>query len=369
MIVGILAAFNGGQSFPLACRVFEEAGHEIVTCESFDPEHPQRPLPEDEISKLLASCDAVFLAGSRHPVDARTLPGPLSRLRGIVTASLGFNAIDVDACSERGILVANSPVETNYDGVFQHTVLLILASVRQLPLAQQAARMGGGWAMAGQGGADGQTPHVRSPLNDDWTLGVIGLGRIGYRVARLVESSFGMKVLAYDPYVSEERAREIGVTLVDDLHEVLRHSDIVSIHCFLSSETRHLIGERELRAMKQTAYIINTARGPIIDGDALVQALQEGWIAGAGLDVTEFEPLPIDSPLLAMENVIVTPHVGAASLAHKVRASEYAAANVLLVLDGQLPRGVINATAIPPWAARFGLSGIRHGGLVYTRIP
>ena len=341
----------------------------MVTCPSFDSDRPELAKPVGEVIQLLADTDVVLMAGSGNAIDDRTLPDEPLLLRGVVTSSIGFNAIDVDACTARGVLVANAPVETNYEAVVQHTVLLVLACARRLMLAMKVARAGGGWRMSGQNPSGGDVPELLSPLDADSTLGVIGLGRIGYRVARVFRSMFGVNVIAYDPYVPEDRAREIGVTLVEDLGDLLRDSDVVTIHCHLSTETEHLIGAEEIKAMKPTAYLVNTARGAIVDEAALVVALREERIAGAALDVVEVEPLAVESPLLAMENVIVTPHVAGASLAHQIRAAEFAAKDALRLLAGQVPNGLVNPAALATWAARFGATGIRHGGIVRTTIP
>jgi D-3-phosphoglycerate dehydrogenase len=236
-------------------------------------------------------------------------------------------------------------------------------------LSMKVARAGGGWTMSGRSLSGVEPPELLSPLDAGSTLGVIGLGRIGYRVARVFRSTFGMEVIAYDPYVAEDRAREIGVTLVENLGDLLRRSDVVSIHCHLTAETERLIGADEINAMKPTAYLVNTARGAIVDEAALVVALLDERIAGAALDVVEVEPLPIASPLLAMDNVIVTPHVAGASLANQTRAAEFAAKNALRLLAGQVPNGLVNPLALCSWAARFGATGIRHGGIVRTTIP
>jgi D-3-phosphoglycerate dehydrogenase len=360
---------SGGTPLAVVRGILTEGGCEIVTCPSFDPDRPHLAKPVGEVIQLLAEADVVLTAGSGNPIDDLTLPDEPLWLRGIVTSSLGFNAIDVDACTARGILVANAPVETNYEAVVQHTVLLVLASVRRLMPAMKAARGGRGWTMSGRNFAGGEAPELLSPLDAGSTLGVIGLGRIGYRVARVFRSMFGMAVIAYDPYVSDDRAREIGVTLVEDLGDLLRDSDVVTIHCLLSAETEHLIGPDEIKAMKPTAYLVNTARGAIVDEAALVVALREERIAGAALDVAEVEPLSVESPLLAMESVIVTPHVAGASLAHQTRAAEFAANDALRLLAGQVPNGLVNPSALGAWAARFGATGIRHGGIVRTTIP
>lgn len=327
---------------------------------SFSPALRQTPYPAEELKALIHSADAVFTAGSYAAFTPELLTPTPPRLRGIVTSSLGHNWIDVQACTERGILVSNSPVDTNYEGVFQHTLLLILALKRRLRYFEAWARSGEPWSRL-------EVDALPDYLDEHTTLGVVGLGRIGYRVARAFRQMFGTRVVAYDPYAPEDRAQQIGVRMVGDLRDLLRVADIVTLHTFLSDETHHLIGEPELRLMKPAAVIVNTSRGPVIDEAALITALREGWIAGAGLDVAEVEPLRADDLLLSMDNVVVTPHIGGASVAQVIRASEYAAESVLALVNGKVPKVVVNPEAIPAWVARFGITGARHGGFVYYR--
>jgi D-3-phosphoglycerate dehydrogenase len=172
------------------------------------------------------------------------------------------------------------------------------------------------------------------------TLGSIGMGNIGHEMF-LLAKPFGMKHIAYDPYVTQEAVVDVNVKLVD-MNTVLTESDFLNISCPLNEETRHLIREKELRKMKKTAFLINTARGPIVDEAALIKALQEGWIQGAGLDVFEQEPTPSDNPLLLMDNVIVTPH----ALGHTdelfIMMWNEILGQISLVIRGEVPEGLVN---------------------------
>ncbi len=172
------------------------------------------------------------------------------------------------------------------------------------------------------------------------TVGIIGLGNIGRKVAEKI-SGFKVKLFAYDPYVDKKIAQQINVELVD-LETLLKESDIVTIHAALTRETKHMIGENELKLMKKTAFIINTARGAIIDEKALIKALKEGWIAGAALDVFEEEPPNPDNPLLKMDNVLVTPHFASCTFEAYQREAIMAAEEVLRVLKGEPPKFIAN---------------------------
>ena len=257
----------------------------------------------------------------------------LSDLKVVSRYGVGYDRVDLEAATEHGVVVAN--VRTG--GVFDHemsnhTMLLVLACVKKLiPLDRvgKSARWGDRrsiiWPMI----------HV-----DGQILGIIGLGDIGKMTADKARA-FDLSVIANDPYITPEVAAAHGAELVE-LEYLLRESDFVSIHCPLTPETHALLGEREFQMMKPTAYLINTARGPIVDERALIKALREGWIAGAGLDVMEKEPPDPDNPLLAMENVIVTPHCAGKSDKATFNVRRKAAENVAHVLTGRWPDSVVN---------------------------
>lgn len=349
------------EAFRVARDLVTKAGHEAITGESFVPGTRQVPYPTDEVRELLADADAVFTAGSGVFLDRTVLAPAPPRLRGIVTSSLGHNTIDVEACTAEGILVSNSPVETNFESVFQHTVALILSLQRKLSFFQA-------WARAGKAWTPNDDPTILPTLLDKQTIiGVVGLGRIGYRVARLFRLGFGTQVVAYDPYVPDDRAGEIGIRLADNLDEVLTEADIVTMHVFLSDETKHMIGEPQFRRMKSSAVLINTSRGDVIDGEALVSALRAGEIAGAALDVAPQEPLPTDNPLLSMDNVLVTPHYAGSNTVHAIRGTEFAAMNAIRLVEGRVPKVVVNPEAIGKWAARWNATDVHYGGRSYFR--
>ena len=179
-----------------------------------------------------------------------------------------------------------------------------------------------------------------TPLDGE-TAGLVGLGAIGQALARRLQP-FGLRVIAYDPYVEEHVPRELGVRMVGDLHALLGESDWVSVQVPLNAETRHLLGERELRAMKRTAYLVNCCRGGVVDEAALTRALEEGWIAGAGLDVFEQEPTDPTNPLLRLENVVATPHAAGESTESAALSARVASRQAAAVLRGEWPDRVVN---------------------------
>jgi phosphoglycerate dehydrogenase-like enzyme len=245
-----------------------------------------------EVAARLADFDAVVAMRERTAFP-RALLEKLPRLKLLVTTGMRNASIDVAAAVERGVVVCGTsglPYPTA-----ELTWGLILALLRQIPAEDRATREGR-WQVSCGLGLSGKT------------LGVLGLGNLGSRVAR-VGRAFEMEVLAWSQNLTAERAAGAGATLVPK-DELLARADVVTIHLVLSERTRGLIGARELGLMKRTAHLINTSRGPIVDEAAMVAALREGTIAGAGLDVYDDEPLPLDHPLRRLPNTVITPHLG-----------------------------------------------------------
>jgi D-3-phosphoglycerate dehydrogenase / 2-oxoglutarate reductase len=242
---------------------------------------------------------------------------------------IGVDMVDLDAATEHGILVCNVP-DYCIDEVSNHTLAFLLALNRHL-LVQHAHVAAGHW-----GGPPGGAPARLTGQ----TLGLIGLGNIG-RVVAAKAAALGLKVIAFDPYLSPERAASLGVSL-RALDTLLSEADYVSVHCPLTAETRHLIGAAQLARMKPGAYLINMARGPIVDQAALVQALRAGQIAGAALDVQELEPPAAGEPLLQLPNVLFTPHTASWSAEAVLQLRRETAQNVVRALAGQPPRSVVN---------------------------
>jgi glyoxylate reductase len=254
------------------------------------------------------------------------------RLRIISQYAVGYDNIDVKAATERGIYVTNTPGVLT-ETVADFTMALMMAIARRVVEADKYIRQGKwkvGW-------------HPLYFLGTDLygaTLGIVGLGRIGSAVARRAKG-FDMKILYYDVVRRENLEKELGAKFVD-LDTLLKESDFVTLHVPLTPKTKDLIGERELKLMKPTAYLINTSRGKVVDEKALIKALKEGWIAGAALDVFYQEPTPPDNPLLELDNVVVAPHIASASLETRSRMAEIVAENLIAFKEGKKPPTLVN---------------------------
>jgi D-3-phosphoglycerate dehydrogenase / 2-oxoglutarate reductase len=263
----------------------------------------------------LGSAHAV-LAGARRSWDADAFAlGP--KLKVISRIGIGYDNVDVAAATAAGVIVCNAPDAPSVSTA-EHTLMLMFAVVKHLPAEQARARQGLAAATTG------------TALElDGRVLGLVGYGRIARRVGAAAQV-LGMRVLAFDPYVTEADGCEIV-----DIGRVLAESDVISLHAPAVAETRHMINTKSLAAMKPGVYLINCARGGLVDHDALLAALESGQVAGAGLDVSEPEPLPVGHRLLAHPNVIVTPHVASATVAGRRRLYSHAVDNALNVLAGR----------------------------------
>ena len=250
------------------------------------------------------------------------------RLKVIARAGIGLDNVDIAAATARGVIVCNAP-QSNVISAAEHTVALLLALARRIPEAHESLRRGE-WKRSA---LEGVELHGK-------TLGVLGLGRVGTLVAQRCHA-FGMKLVAYDPYVSRERAASMGVELVETVAAVCAQADIITVHLPKSAETIGIVGEAELRAMHPGARVVNTARGGIVDEDALYTALTEGWIAGAALDVFSSEPMT-DSKLFGLDNIVVTPHLGASTTEAQDKAGTMVAEAVILALQGEFVPSAVN---------------------------
>jgi len=258
------------------------------------------------------------------------LSGPIYdqlNCRMILRPYVGYNDINVPEASERGILVCNVP-DAYSEEVAMQAIAFLMAANRQVYAFDKITRSGGWRSHMGDG-------RIIVHNSKAQTVGVIGFGRIG-RIFGQRAKALGFKVIATDPYVKQEDVAELGIPLVP-LEQVLRESDYISIHAFLWAETHHLMNADRFEQMKRGAWIINTARGPIIEESAMIDALRAGHLAGAGLDVFEVEPITDDNPLLAMDNVMVAPHIAVYSEEGQIRASKRAAQIATAALNGQLP--------------------------------
>jgi glyoxylate reductase len=297
-------------------------------------EDPDRGL---ERAALLAGVRAadVLLSLLTEPVDAEVLDAN-PHIRGVANYAVGYNNVDVAAATARGIPVTNTPgvlTETTADLTWS----LLLAVARRIPEADAYMRAGRYhiWGPSLLLGTDvGPGPDGRRKV-----LGILGFGRIGAAVARRARG-FDMEVLAHDPYAHDAVGAADGVAWAER-DELLARSDFVTLHALLSDETRHMIGEAELRAMKPTAHLVNVARGQLVDEAALVRALTEGWIAGAALDVYEHEPAMAPG-LAACPNAVLVPHVGSATVETRARMATMAADNALAHLRGERAPNCVN---------------------------
>jgi phosphoglycerate dehydrogenase-like enzyme len=293
----------------------------------------------------IAGYDAVISLGVRYP--AETL-ARAERLAVIARWGVGYDTIDIPAATEYGVFVAITP-EGIRRPVAEGIVALLLALTKRIPAKDRIVRTGA-WE---------RIPHTMGVGLAGKTLGSVGIGNIGSDLFRLLQPFELGRLLATDPYVAPERAAALGVELVD-LNTLLSESDFVCINTPLTAETRHLIGAAELRRMKPTAFLVNTARGPILDQAAVITALQEGWIAGAGLDVFEQEPLPVPHPLAELDNVILAPHAIAWTDQMARGNSLLACQNVLAVLRGEPPLYPVNREAMERPAMQRKLAALRQ---------
>ena len=311
------------------------------------------PLADEggQVTDAAAESDVVVAVGLGRRFDDRFF-GELRTTRLLLRPWVGYDDIDVDAATAHGVLVANIPDAITED-VANQAMALILGANRELLRLDRYVR-NGEWARRKVRTPEGMLIHRPSAL----TLGLIGFGAIGQATAKRA-APFGFRIVAHDPFIPAAVAEDHNATLLP-LDDLLRESDIVSVHTFLSEQTRGLLNAEKLGLMKPTAWVVNTARGPIIDEAALVAALREGRIAGAGLDVMEVEPLDPASPLIEMENVILSPHVAGYSeqgaRLMRSRAGEIA----LQVASGSLPQRhvVVNKGLFDQLAAMPELAGV-----------
>jgi len=254
------------------------------------------------------------------------------RLRLVVVHGVGHDPVDVSHALAKGVVVCNTPV-ANAWSVAEHAIALLLALVKQIRAADAAVRAGA---------FDARYALPVTELRGR-TLGIVGCGRIGRATARIARAGLGMRLCGYSPSAEPERLRRLRIEPCARLDDLLRRADAVSLHLPLHPETRGLIGRAELARMKPGAYLINTARGALVEHGALVDALASGRLAGAGLDVFRQEPVPPDDPLLRLPNVVLSPHIaGASDRAMEMTALAVAAA-ILRVARGRRPRNVITA--------------------------
>ncbi|MCS5722097.1 phosphoglycerate dehydrogenase [Herbiconiux sp. CPCC 203407] len=326
-----------------------------ATVDALGPDFEVRSVDGTDRPALLAALAEAnaILVRSATKVDAEAIAAaPV--LKVVARAGVGLDNVDIKAATTAGVMVVNAPT-SNIISAAELTVGHILSLARHIPAAH-AALAQGQWK---------RSAYTGTELYEK-TVGIIGLGRIGALITARLQA-FGVNVIAYDPYVTSARAQQLGVTLVT-LDELLEQSDFITIHMPKTPETTGMISDEQLAKMKSTAYIVNVARGGLIDEDALHRALTGGVIAGAGLDVFVSEP-PKDSPLLALPNVIVTPHLGASTDEAQEKAGVSVAKSVRLALSGELVPDAVNVAGgiIDPYV-RPGIPLIEKLGQVFSGL-
>ena len=321
---------NGKTAFRiLVCDPIAEDGVEALKRLGADVD-VRTGLSPEELRESVDGYDALVVRSETK--ITREIIAAAGSLQVVGRAGIGVDNIDLDAATERGIVVVNAPTG-NVISAAEHAIALMLSLSRHIPQANASLRSGK-WERGRFQGTE-----VRGK-----TLGIVGLGQVGSEVARRAKG-LEMRVVAHDPFVPEERARVLGVDVVP-METLVRESDYITVHTTLTEGTKSLIGEAELRSMKPSARVINTARGGIVDEAALKKALDEGWIAGAAIDVFAKEPIT-DHPLFESDKVVVTPHLGASTAEAQERVAVDVAEQIMAVLRGEPARYAVNAPLIP----------------------
>jgi phosphoglycerate dehydrogenase-like enzyme len=316
-------------------------------------------LPRGHYEDALADAarDAVALMGTslRHTPISRRVMEMSQRLRIVAKYTVGVDDIDTEAATDLGILVCHAPTESNCFGVAESTMAMMLALLKKLRDRDADVRAGK-W----------REPHLGATFlgartSDDYagiTVGIVGLGRIGTRVAQLL-APWRVRILAYDPYIEPARFLLAGARSVD-YETLLRQSDVVSFHVVLTKETRYMLRAPQLALMKPSAIVVNTARGKVIEEAALAQAIEAGRLRGAAIDTFEEEPLPADSPLRRLgDKVLLSPHSASFNEGGELRPGiAWATRSVVAALAGRVPDNVYNKDVVTRWKERFGGAGI-----------
>jgi glyoxylate reductase len=312
------------QLFPEAMEILEAVA-EVEVFDGID-----NAIPRDLLLEKVKNVDGLLPLLTER-IDSELMDAG-EKLKVISNYAVGFNNIDTEAATERGIYVTNTPgilTDTTADAAFG----LLMAIARRIPEADRHIR-GKGWIHAW-----GPRMYIGSDVHGK-TLGILGMGRIGSAITKRAKG-FDMNVIYHDVYRREDLEEEMGITYMSK-DEVIRSADFLSLHVPLTPETNHMISVEELVSMKKTAFLINTSRGPVVDEKALADALKDGVIAGAGLDVFETEPVSHDSPLLELDNIVLTPHLASGSIETRTKMATTAATNLVSVLQGRVPPNLVN---------------------------
>jgi len=309
---------------------------------------------EEIVFPIAEGRDAIIGAVMRGFTFTHDFMARLPETRIIAKLTIGYDDVDIDAAADLGILVTHSPTEANWGGVAEGTMTMMLTMLKRIREKDRHVREGG-WR---EDSLAGTYLGARQDGYEGITVGIIGLGRIGSRLCDLL-APWRVNLIACDPYVDESKFAHHNARAVD-LETLLRTSDVVTIHSNLTAETRHLISEAQFGLMKPTAILLNAARGPIVDEDALFFALDRNKISGAALDVFENEPLDLQSPLRGLgDKVLVSPHMVSANKGASLEpAVPWAIKAAITAMRGEVPRHVVNENAIPKFLERFGRKSV-----------
>ena len=294
-------------------------------------------VTDGDMSKIAGS-DVITAINRSYDGDFMDRVGP--NLKQIVTPGIGLDNIDVDAATERGILVCNTP-DGPTESTAEHAVALLMSVAKRVMMGHMRLR----------GATDIEQLELRGTELLGNTLGIVGYGRIGKRVAEICAQGIRMEVMVYDPILPQDVELSAGIARTDDLDAIFSENRFVTLHTPFLPTTRHLANERRLRLMKPGSYLINASRGGVVDEAALIKVLQEGHLAGAGLDVFDPEPPLADNPLLKMTNVVLTPHIASNTDEGIAAMQAGTVENVVQVLKGERPPWIANPEA---WPGRMG---------------
>ncbi len=306
---------------------------------------------EDELIAAIGDAEAVVTQNLFQPFTRKVLSS-LPNLKFSISIGVGFDKLDVDAATELGIMVANVP-DLSLEEVSDHTMALILACTRKVVVLNNVIKAGG-WKEQPDRVIGSEIWPGMSKLKGQ-TLGLIAFGPIPRTLVPKAKG-FGMRIIAYDPYIDDDIFKQYGVERITDLDELLAQADAVSIHAPLNPETRHMVGLEQMQKMKPTACLINTARGPVVDHEALYTVLSQGGIAAAAFDVTEPEPINPDSPLLKLDNFIVTGHSAHAFSSSHPDMPKRPVEEIIRVVKGEWPIGLINKDIREKYLQKWGKS-------------
>ncbi len=336
---------------PVVMEVFESAGVEVVkrACRT-----------AEEVIETARDADGILVA--IRPLTDRRILEALPKLKVICRNGVGVDSVDLEAATELGICVCNSP-GVNTSEVADHAMALLLSITRQIPPLNEKVKAGA-WS-----DRPGEMTRNRSDLKRiaGNTVGIAGFGNIGQAFASRIRGFGPARIIAHDPFTPQTVADLSGVQLVE-FNELVEESDFISVHMPLTESTRHIFGRETFAKMKPTAVIVNTSRGPVIDESALAEALSTGQIAACGLDVTEVEPVDAESPLLNLPNLTITPHVAGASPVSGVEGSRRWAENAVRILNGQAPWGLANPDVVKRIAVLREQGGSRWEGVPEFRL-